>query len=121
MPINVTRSSMPGFDEYCEEIRELWDSHFLTNMGVKHQQLEKDLEKYLDVAKLIFNETSLYLRVQLKQSFQFEKLTESLKEESVRLMPYQSENEIGLSFSGIGIEKIQDGIKIIAKAIGKAK
>ena len=36
-------------------------------------------------------------------------------------MPYQSENEIGLSFSGIGIEKIQDGIKIIAKAIGKAK
>ena len=79
------------------------------------------VRKYLDVDKLIFNETSLYLRVQLKQSFQFEKLTESLKEESVRLMPYQSENEIGLSFSGIGIEKIQDGIKIIAKAIGKAK
>ena len=36
-------------------------------------------------------------------------------------MPHQSENEIGLSFSGIGIEKIEDGIKIIAKAIGKAK
>ena len=44
---------MPGFDEYCEEIRELWDSHFLTNMGVKHQQLEKDLEKYLDVANVV--------------------------------------------------------------------
>lgn len=49
MTINVTRSSMPGFEEYCEEIRELWDSHFLTNMGVKHQQLEKALEEYLDV------------------------------------------------------------------------
>ena len=34
MRINVTKSSMPGFDEYIEEIRELWDSHWLTNMGV---------------------------------------------------------------------------------------
>lgn len=45
--ILVTRSSMPDFEEYCEEIRELWDSHFLTNMGVKHKQLEKELESYL--------------------------------------------------------------------------
>ena len=29
--INVTRSSMPPFEEYCEEIRELWDSRWLTN------------------------------------------------------------------------------------------
>lgn len=47
--INVTRSSMPEFDEYCEEIRELWDSRWLTNMGIKHQQLQKQLETYLDV------------------------------------------------------------------------
>ncbi len=47
--INVTRSSMPEFDEYCEEIRELWDTHWLTNMGVKHQQLQAELEKYLGV------------------------------------------------------------------------
>ena len=45
--ILVTHSSMPKFEEYCEEIRELWDSHFLTNMGVKHKKLEKELEKYL--------------------------------------------------------------------------
>ena len=50
MPINVTRSSMPGFEEYCEEIKELWDSRWLTNMGVKHQQLQAKLEEYLDVA-----------------------------------------------------------------------
>ena len=49
MPINVTRSSMPGFEEYCEEIRALWDSRWLTNMGSKHQQLEKDLKAYLNV------------------------------------------------------------------------
>jgi len=47
MPINVTRSSMPSFEEYCEEIKELWDSHWLTNMGVKHQQLEEQLKEYL--------------------------------------------------------------------------
>ena len=46
--INVTRSSMPSFEEYCEEIKDLWDSHWLTNMGVKHQQLEKQLKSYLN-------------------------------------------------------------------------
>ena len=45
--INVTRSSMPSFDEYCEEIKGLWDSHWLTNMGVKHKQLEAELKNYL--------------------------------------------------------------------------
>ena len=47
--INVTRSSMPTFDEYTEEIRDLWDSHWLTNMGTKHRQLQAELEQYLDV------------------------------------------------------------------------
>lgn len=50
--INVTRSSMPEFDEYCEEIRELWDSHWLTNMGVKHRTLETDLKEYLHTPNL---------------------------------------------------------------------
>lgn len=48
-PINVTRSSMPPFEEYCEEIKELWDSRWLTNMGVKHQQLQRELELRLGV------------------------------------------------------------------------
>ena len=46
--INVTRSSMPSFEEYCDEIKELWDNHWLTNMGVKHKQLQAELEQYLD-------------------------------------------------------------------------
>lgn len=45
--INVTRSSMPSFEEYCEEIKELWDSHWLTNMGVKHKALQAELESFL--------------------------------------------------------------------------
>ena len=52
MSINVTRSSMPSYEEYCEEIKELWDSHWLTNMGAKHKQLEADLKKYLDVPNI---------------------------------------------------------------------
>ncbi len=48
MSINVTRSSMPEFEEYCEEIKDLWDSRWLTNMGAKHKQLQTELEKYLD-------------------------------------------------------------------------
>lgn len=48
-PINVTRSSMPGYEEYCEEIKELWDSRWLTNMGVKHRTLQAQLEERYSV------------------------------------------------------------------------
>lgn len=47
--ILVTRSSMPSLDEYIEEIRPIWESHWLTNMGVKHKQLQAELEEYLGV------------------------------------------------------------------------
>ena len=47
--INVTRSALPSFEEYCDEIRSIWDSHWLTNMGEKHQALEKALQDYLGV------------------------------------------------------------------------
>lgn len=53
MSINVTRSSMPSFEEYCEEIKELWDSHWLTNMGAKHKQLQSELENYLNTPHAI--------------------------------------------------------------------
>lgn len=47
--INVTRSSTPDFEEYCDEIRDIWDTHWLTNMGEKHQRLQRQLEEYLGV------------------------------------------------------------------------
>ncbi|SNU06251.1 dTDP-4-amino-4,6-dideoxygalactose transaminase [Lachnospiraceae bacterium] len=47
--INVTKSSMPTFNEYIDEIRSIWDTRWLTNMGEKHNQLESELKKYLDV------------------------------------------------------------------------
>ena len=51
--INVTRSSMPPFEEYCDEIRELWDSHWLTNMGCKHRELEAELKRFLGCEELV--------------------------------------------------------------------
>lgn len=50
--INVTQSSMPLLEEYVEEISDLWDSRWLTNMGEKHEELTKGLENYLEVEKL---------------------------------------------------------------------
>ncbi len=47
MAINVTRSSMPDYEEYCEEIKELWESRWLTNMGAKHRKFEEGLKEYL--------------------------------------------------------------------------
>ena len=48
--IQVTQSSMPSFEEFSEEIRGLWESRWLTNMGVKHNKLESELEHYLKTA-----------------------------------------------------------------------
>jgi len=50
--ILVTRSSMPDFNEYIEEIRPLWDSHWLTNMGAIHNKLAEDLKSFLGVEML---------------------------------------------------------------------
>lgn len=50
--IMVTRSSMPPLEEYIEEIRELWDSHRLTNMGAKHKAFQKELSQFLNVSNV---------------------------------------------------------------------
>ena len=44
--ILVTQSSMPSYEEYIEEIKDIWESHWLTNMGSKYNRLEKELKKY---------------------------------------------------------------------------
>lgn len=50
--ILVTRSSMPSLDEYVEEIETMWDSHWLTNMGPKHKELQKKLIDYLNIENI---------------------------------------------------------------------
>lgn len=50
--ILVTQSSMPDLEEYIEEIKDMWDSHFLTNMGPKHKRLQSQLCDYLGVEQI---------------------------------------------------------------------
>lgn len=48
--ILVTRSSMPSLEEYVNEIKDMWDSHWLTNMGEKYRTFQKHLKEYLNVS-----------------------------------------------------------------------
>ena len=50
--ILVTRSSMPSLDEYMDEISSMWDTHWLTNMGPKHRQLQSELCDYMGVENI---------------------------------------------------------------------
>ncbi len=50
--ILVTQSSMPELKEYIEEIKLMWDTHWLTNMGPKHKELQKKLCSYLEVENI---------------------------------------------------------------------
>lgn len=52
IPIQVTQSSMPKLEEFSEEISDLWESQWLTNMGVKHNQLEMKLKEFLKTSHL---------------------------------------------------------------------
>lgn len=74
--INVTRSSMPDFNEYCEEIKELWDSHWLTNMGAKHQKFQAELEKYLSVPHIALYTNGHLALENIISAFDFEKGSE---------------------------------------------
>ncbi len=47
MKINVTRSSMPSFEEYCEEIKPIFESRWLTNAGPIHNEFCDKVNTYL--------------------------------------------------------------------------
>lgn len=50
--ILVTRTSMPPFEEYTEMIKPLWETHWLTNMGAYHNELEQRLKELCDVEQV---------------------------------------------------------------------
>ena len=54
MDLYVTRTSLPSFEEYCDEIRPLWDTRLVTNMGVKHRELQARLETFLEGPLTLF-------------------------------------------------------------------
>lgn len=46
--INVTKSSMPSFEEYIETLRPVWESRWLSNRGAASVEFEENLKKYLN-------------------------------------------------------------------------
>lgn len=50
--ILVTRASLPPIEEYIEEIKSIWDTHWLTNMGEKHKEFQQQLTKYMGVENI---------------------------------------------------------------------
>ncbi len=65
--ILVTQSSMPSYEEYCYEIKDIWESKWLTNNGAKHKELEKKLSEYLNVSNtVLFNNGHMALYTLIK-------------------------------------------------------
>jgi len=65
--ILVTQSSIPTLEEYVEEIKDIWETKWLTNNGAKHEKLENELCKYLNVDNVtLFCNGHLALYVALK-------------------------------------------------------
>lgn len=50
--ITVTSPLLPNLEEFQALLKEIWDSKWITNNGSFHQQLEKELAKYLKVPYL---------------------------------------------------------------------
>ena len=58
---------MPTYEEYIEMIKPLWDSHWITNMGTYHRQLEEQLKEFLGVpyiSLMVNGHLSLELAIQ---------------------------------------------------------
>ena len=47
--ISVTSPLLPDIDEFYDLLKEIWESKWITNMGVFHHQLEQALADYLHV------------------------------------------------------------------------
>ena len=65
--ILVTRSSLPEFNEYMEEIQSIWTTHWLTNMGPKYIQFMNMLTEYLQVENIdIFTNGHMAIELSLQ-------------------------------------------------------
>ena len=67
---------MPPYEEYIEMIKPLWDSHWLTNMGIYHQQLEQELKTYLQMDDLLLTVNGHMALEMLIQAMNFPKGSE---------------------------------------------
>lgn len=70
--IEVVRPSLPNLEKFVTYLEEIWKNEWITNMGPFHNELEKNLTKYLGVENLsLVNNCTNGLMIGLK-SFGFE-------------------------------------------------
>lgn len=63
--IFVTKSALPDYDRYCALIKEVWESHWLTNNGKLHEKLKEELKKRCDTNISLFTNGHLALETAL--------------------------------------------------------
>lgn len=65
--IYVTRPLLPNINDYISNVKEIFNSQWLTNMGVKHNELETKLQDVLKVPNVsLFNNGTIALLTALK-------------------------------------------------------
>lgn len=65
--IRVTKSFLPPLEEFMPYLKQIWKTRILTNNGPYHQQLEKELCKYLGVKYIsLFSNGTLALITALR-------------------------------------------------------
>ena len=88
MSIYVTKSSMPDITDYIEEIRPIFESHVLTNMGPIYKKMQHELIDYLGVKHLsLFANGHLALEMAI-QALGLKKMGEQLGGGEVITTPF---------------------------------
>ena len=58
---------MPPLEEYIDEIRDIWQTHWLTNMGAKHRALQEALRRFFGVPNIdLFTNGHMALELSLQ-------------------------------------------------------
>jgi len=66
-PITVTRPFLPPHEIYCDHLREIWHSHWLTNDGPILNRFKKAMIDYMGTSHLsLFNNGTLALQIGLQ-------------------------------------------------------
>ena len=65
--ILVTKAFLPSIEEYIDEIKDLWLTHWITNMGEKHEKFRAALKEYMRVHNLeLFTNGHMALELSLQ-------------------------------------------------------
>ena len=99
------------------------DSHIRRARRVyleKSRQTLESIKRYFPNASLTFNETAMYVAVKLPKDVNLAEIDNALEENGIRLMTsINSDSDFGFCFSGIPINKIDEGIRLVSEIIFK--